>query len=694
MMRFTDALNRVTDGPVLPEEAIEQFEQMLEATTPTVASGFWDTYGVWVIFVGAVVGIIALMLLMIAGRYRRDRVEAELGSQTSPLFADEYGTEASDDTALGGFAEVVIEDADALEEDLYDEADDVAAAEAIDTELTFDAPEAKPETVSIDHSGENVVPLRAAEAEAAHAFAETADADDGRDHQDAGTPHDEEDGQEETPRYAFATAEPQQPRETPPWRREEPAQTAAAPSASMATAQGAETGDKAPFIAPFIREDIDRSERRQNERLDALRDDMLRQVQTMKNEQASRLDMFISTIDRKLDSLDRRQAEYVDRREPSGDVSQHVTSLGGQVNRISSAIDGQGQRIRAITQILETRFAEVGLVFDEIKTVHSEIKSVREDIGKTASAVTDVRGDMDEVKEHVGRLERAILDRAAQDSATTVRLADVIRGTLPDGSYSFAATLANGETADCLISFDGLKQKIAIDAGFPMEAFHELPSRDAVRRNLPQAKAAEDSFRRGILRSILEAADRCIAAPETADSCLLFLPSEAAYTILHDRFPDLVRDSQRARVWLCSPSTLMGTLNLIRNLLPDQTDLKARVEKAEEAKEKAAEDARLRDEVAALRRRAAGLAEELDRTRGTLRDLITSTEKLSAAEDILAAEPSFEEAQGSEPEREDDEIEGLKFEGTPEWEEQDQSDEQFSKALTSLFDDDKTNTLR
>jgi hypothetical protein len=148
----------------------------------------------------------------------------------------------------------------------------------------------------------------------------------------------------------------------------------------------------------------------------------------------------------------------------------------------------------------------------------------------------------------------------------------VVRGTLADDEYDLHVRLQNGHTADCLIYLRGGRTKVAIDGRFPIESFNGLPSRDAVRKNLPQAKAAEDDFRRTVLRSIFACSDRCIVAGETADSAILFLPSEAAYTILHDRFPDLVRDSHRARVWLTSPSTLMGVLNLLHNVLPGEEE--------------------------------------------------------------------------------------------------------------------------
>src|SRR5262249_31946761 len=56
---------------------------------------------------------------------------------------------------------------------------------------------------------------------------------------------------------------------------------------------------------------------------------------------------------------------------------------------------------------------------------------------------------------------------------------------------------------------------------------------------------------------------------ETADSALMFLPSEAVYAELHANFPALVEETFRSRVWIVSPTTLMATLTTVRAVLKD-----------------------------------------------------------------------------------------------------------------------------
>lgn len=710
--------------PVPIEEQMEVADALLDQAANDGGS-FLSQNGGWMIFIAMMVVAVAVMLIILAGRYRNR--QDDYNFQEEPLF----NPETDEDDFNSPFAEVVIEDDvppgqfaqvmddDTEEGDVQDEdetaplaGEETVMAEEVEADEDHETP-AYPKEEDAAPVHPNVVPLRTA-AEDTRQFAPAYDEGEPQDtlpaEEDERVAESEElDAAEQearpAPRYAFATgraaaADTTYSQSTTAEEdkrsamgqaagteeREEPRRYA---QASHGSSGGSDDRDR-PYVAPFIRDDIERAERRQSERVDRLREDFAHQFDTLKAEQSSRLDLVIAAIDRKLDSLDRRRTEMSSPSpaEPRDDTN--FLRLNDEMQQISAAIDGQGQRIRAITGILETKFAELGRVYDEVKTVHEEVKFTRSEIGNTGVALGDVRTDLDEVKEHVGRLERAILDRAAQDSSTTVRLADVVRGTLPDGSYEFGAPLANGETVDCLIRFEGLRHRIAIDGSFPMEAFHELPSRDAVRRNLPQAKSAEDGFRRAILRAILEAADRCISPGETADSCLLFLPSEAAYTILHDRFPDLVRDSQRARVWLVSPSTLMGTLHLVRSLLPDGSEMARREAEMNEVRSRREEDNRLREEVEVLRRRAATLSEELERTRGTLRGLIDPLQGAPApaaspaeSSPTESAEVKWGAASNEAPERsqpaprpsyheaeryDDDEIiESLSFEGTPDW---------------------------
>ena len=71
---------------------------------------------------------------------------------------------------------------------------------------------------------------------------------------------------------------------------------------------------------------------------------------------------------------------------------------------------------------------------------------------------------------------------------------------------------------------------------------------------------------RAHIKSISE---KYIIEGETAESAMMFLPSEAVYAELHANFSEIVREGFEAKVWIVSPTTCMATLNTMRAILKD-----------------------------------------------------------------------------------------------------------------------------
>ena len=72
-----------------------------------------------------------------------------------------------------------------------------------------------------------------------------------------------------------------------------------------------------------------------------------------------------------------------------------------------------------------------------------------------------------------------------------------------------------------------------------------------------------------MIKHIKDISEKYIIVGETAESALMFLPSEAIYAELHANFCDVVETSYRSKVWIVSPTTLMATLNTVRAILKD-----------------------------------------------------------------------------------------------------------------------------
>jgi DNA recombination protein RmuC len=181
----------------------------------------------------------------------------------------------------------------------------------------------------------------------------------------------------------------------------------------------------------------------------------------------------------------------------------------------------------------------------------------------------------------------------------------------------FPGDLASGVRADCLLLLPNPPGAIALDAKFPLESYRALrEARDEAA--LSQARRQFSAALKAHVRAI---AEKYIVAGETADSALMFLPSEAVYAELHANFPALVEESFRLRVWIVSPTTLMATLTTVRAVLKD-------VHLREQAHIIQAELRRLLDDVVRLDERVAKLQRHFEQATEDVRQIRISTEKV------------------------------------------------------------------
>jgi DNA recombination protein RmuC len=170
-----------------------------------------------------------------------------------------------------------------------------------------------------------------------------------------------------------------------------------------------------------------------------------------------------------------------------------------------------------------------------------------------------------DLSQQVVGLQDILSNKQARGAFGEIQLNDLVSGILPPNAYNFQAQLGNGRRADCLLDLPNPPGPIVIDSKFPLESYHALRNAqddDAKQRALR-------AFGQAVTKHVQDIAERYIVPGETAESALMFLPSEAVYAELHASLPDVVERSFRAKVWIVSPTTLMATLNTVRAVLKD-----------------------------------------------------------------------------------------------------------------------------
>jgi DNA recombination protein RmuC len=261
------------------------------------------------------------------------------------------------------------------------------------------------------------------------------------------------------------------------------------------------------------------------------------------------------------------------------------------------------------------------------KVVHERLDRTEK---ATGQIVTDLRERLvriDEAQKKIGdlstqvvSLQEVLSNKQARGAFGEVQLNDLVQNTLPPQAYEFQCTLSSGVRADCLLKLPNPPGSIAIDAKFPLESYSALravPAGDG-----PALLVAQRAFQQAIRKHIGDIRDKYILPGETAESALMFLPSEAVYAELHANFTGLVEESYRARVWIVSPTTMMATLNTVRAVLKD-------VRMREQAGEIQKTVGLLMDDVRRLDERVDKLKTHFTQTEKDLRDIDVSADRIT-----------------------------------------------------------------
>ncbi|MDA5192954.1 DNA recombination protein RmuC [Govanella unica] len=304
------------------------------------------------------------------------------------------------------------------------------------------------------------------------------------------------------------------------------------------------------------------------------------------------------------------------------------------MGRLAQLAESQNQSSAALTKTLETRLDSVTLRMGE--SLEKSATTTAKTIGELQTRLTVIDEAQKRIAELSGQvvgLQDILANKQARGAFGEIQLNAIVQNALPPSAYAFQVVLSNGKRADCIIHLPNPPGSIVVDAKFPLESYHLLrAATDPASRTV-----AERQFTTDILKHVAAISDRYILEGETAESALMFLPSEAIYAELHANFPAVLEKSYAARVWIVSPTTLMATLNTVRAVL---------------------KDARMREQAHVIQREVRTLLTDVGRLAKRVENLTTHfgqaqkdiTEITTSANKITARGERIEELQLEEPE--------------------------------------------
>ncbi len=268
---------------------------------------------------------------------------------------------------------------------------------------------------------------------------------------------------------------------------------------------------------------------------------------------------------------------------------------------LSARLDGLTRRLG---ESLSQQSEKTG---DSLRVLHERL-----------AVIDAAQKNITELSAQMVSLQDILSNKQARGAFGEVQLRDLVTAVLPASAHVFQAPLGNGRRVDCLLKLPDPPGPIALDAKFPLESYRALREAGTEAARVQAARA----FGADVLKHVRDIQERYIVPGETADSAMMFLPSEAVYAELHANFRNVIEESFRRKVWIVSPTTLWATLNTLRAVLKD-------VRMREQAGLIQAELRAMTDDVARLDDRVEKLQRHFEQSVDDMRQIRLSSEKVA-----------------------------------------------------------------
>ena len=319
------------------------------------------------------------------------------------------------------------------------------------------------------------------------------------------------------------------------------------------------------------------------------------------------------------------------------EVDQRIEQLVAAQERSQENLSGQ---LKMLNDQQSAAAAATTKAFQEsserlTKAMNDRLEQVQDRMGvslqksskETAESVTKLTERLsviDQAQQNITKLSTEVVglqhildDKQARGAFGEVQLEAIVEDALPASAYEFQSVLTNGRRADCLMKLPNPPGSVVVDAKFPLTAYRNMLNADDDAARAASAKQLGEDVK----KHIRDISERYIIPGETADSALMFLPSEAVYAELHAHHPAIIDASYKARVYIVSPTTMMATLTTVRAVLRD-------VEMRKQAGVIQTEVGTMLTDVGRLSDRVSNLRKHFDQASRDINQIATSAGKL------------------------------------------------------------------
>lgn len=254
------------------------------------------------------------------------------------------------------------------------------------------------------------------------------------------------------------------------------------------------------------------------------------------------------------------------------------------------------------------------------------------DIVVRLTKIDEAQKKIEKLSTDVVSLQDVLTDKKSRGTFGEVQLNNILEaifGEPNEKTYEVQKQLSNGKMVDALLHTPGAMGDLGIDSKFPLENYQRMVNRDLTET---ERVAATRKFKTDMKKHIDDIATKYIIPNETSDQAVMFLPAEAIFAEVNAYHQDIIEYSQRKRVWIASPTTIMSLLTTVQVLLKN-------AERDKYAKEIQQELIKLGDEFKRYQERWDKLSRNIDTVSKSVKEIHTTSNKIGKRfEDISKVE--------------------------------------------------------
>ena len=255
------------------------------------------------------------------------------------------------------------------------------------------------------------------------------------------------------------------------------------------------------------------------------------------------------------------------------------------------------------------------------------------------SKIDEAQKKIDSLSTNIISLQDVLTDKKSRGIFGEVQLYQILTsifGEKNDKIFNTQYKLSTGVLVDAIVFAPSPVGNIGIDSKFPLENYKRIYDQETSDTDRQQARK---DFVLNLKKHIDDISNKYIIPGETADQAILFLPAEAIFAEINAYHSDILEYANRKRVWLVSPTTLMSVLTTLQVVMTNiERDKYAHVIQEELVK--------LGQEFDRYQKRWASLEKDIDKVLRDVKDVTTTSNKISKRFDEISNVKLLESSDG------------------------------------------------